>query len=126
MRTENEIATIILDHAFAIHKLFGAGLLESVYERALAFDLQESGLNIQTQLPVPLVYKSIKFEAGFRLDILADEKVIVEVKATEALAPVHFAQTLTYLKLTGKRLGLLINFNVPLLKDGIHRIANNL
>lgn len=124
--TENEIATVILDHAFALHKTLGPGLLESVYEKALFYDLVESGLMVQAQLPIPLVYKEIKFEAGFRLDLLVENKVIVELKAIESLAPLHFAQTLTYLKLSNKRLGLLINFNNKLLKDGIHRIVNNL
>ncbi len=124
--TENEIATKILDYAFALHKALGAGLLESVYERALYYDLAEAGLSVQAQLPVPFVYKEIKFEAGFRLDLLVGDKVIVEIKAIETLAPVHFAQTLTYLKLTNKRLGLLINFNCVFLKDGIHRVVNNL
>jgi GxxExxY protein len=124
--TENEIATKILDKAFALHKTLGPGLLESVYEKALCYDLIEFGLVVNAQLPVPLVYKGIKFEAGFRLDLLVEDKVIIEVKAIEALAPIHFAQTLTYLKLTGKRLGLLINFNTLWLKDGIHRVVNNL
>lgn len=124
--TENEIATTILDHAFALHRALGPGLLESVYEKALYYDLVESGLFVQQQLPVPLVYKEIKFEAGFRLDLLVENKVIVEIKAIEKLAPVHFAQTLTYLKLSGKKLGLLINFNTNLLKNGVHRVVNKL
>ncbi len=124
--TENEIATAVLDHAFTLHRTLGPGLLESVYEKALFYDLVESGLLVQSQLPVPLVYKEVKFEAGFRLDLLVENKVIVELKAIDNLAPVHFAQTLTYLKLSNKRLGLLINFNNKLLKDGIHRIVNNL
>ena len=122
--TENEIGTKILDYAFALHRTLGPGLLESVYERALCYDLMEAGLCVQAQMPVPLVYKGIKFEAGFRLDLLVEDKVIIEVKSIEALAPIHFAQTLTYLKLTNKRLGLLINFNNVLLKDGIHRVVN--
>jgi GxxExxY protein len=124
--TENEIATKILDVAFPLHKTLGPGLLETVYERTLAYELKEAGLNVLTQVSVPLVYKEIKFEAGFRLDLLVENKVIVEIKSIENLAPVHFAQTLTYLKLTDKRLGLLMNFNTRYLKDGIHRIANKL
>lgn len=124
--TENEIATLILDKSFEIHRTLGPGLLESVYERALEYELRQAGLIVDSQLPVPLVYKEIKFEAGFRLDLLVENKVIVEVKAIETLAPVHFAQTLTYLKLSGHKLGLLLNFNTKLLKDGIHRLANNL
>ncbi|MEX2336045.1 MAG: GxxExxY protein [Fulvivirga sp.] len=123
---ENDIATEILAKAFAIHTALGPGLLESVYERALYFDLVESGLTVQAQLPVPMVYKDINFESGFRLDLLVEDKVIVEIKAIETLAPVHFAQTLTYLKLSDKRLGLLINFNVKWLKNGVHRVVNNL
>ncbi|PSK99836.1 GxxExxY protein [Cecembia rubra] len=123
---ENEIATVILDKAFEIHRNLGPGLLESVYEKALEFELIQAGIFVVSQVPVPLIYKEIKFEAGFRLDLLVENKVIVEIKANEALAPVHFAQTLTYLKLSEKKLGLLINFNVKYLKDGIHRIVNNL
>ncbi|EOZ96971.1 hypothetical protein A33Q_1889 [Indibacter alkaliphilus LW1] len=123
---ENEIATVILDKAFEIHRNLGPGLLESVYEKALEFELIQAGIFVVSQVSVPLIYKEIKFEAGFRLDLLVENKVIVEIKANEALAPVHFAQTLTYLKLSEKKLGLLINFNVKYLKDGIHRIGNNL
>lgn len=124
--TENEIATTVLEHAFALHRALGPGLLESVYEKALFYDLVETGLTVQAQVPMPLIYKEIHFEAGFRLDLLVENKVIVELKSIENLAPIHFAQTLTYLKLSNKRLGLLINFNNKLLKDGVHRIANNL
>ncbi|MEW6194828.1 MAG: GxxExxY protein [Bacteroidota bacterium] len=104
----------------------GPGLLESVYENTLAFDLREQGLFVEQQVPIPLVYKENKFEVGYRLDLLVNKKVIIELKAVEELAPVHFAQVLTYLKLLDLKLGLLINFNVKLLKDGIHRIVNNL
>jgi len=123
---ENEIAKIILDKAFEIHRNLGPGLLESVYEKALEYELIHAGIFVASQLPVPLIYKEIKFEAGFRLDLLVENKVIVEIKANDGLAPVHFAQTLTYLKLSEKKLGLLLNFNVKYLKDGIHRLANNL
>lgn len=123
---ENEIATVILDKAFEIHRNLGPGLLESVYEKPLEYELIQAGIFVVSQVPVPLIYKEIKFEAGFRLDLLVENKVIVEIKANEALAPVHFAQTFTYLKLSEKKLGLLLNFNVKYLKDGIHRIVNNL
>jgi GxxExxY protein len=123
---ENEIATIILDKAFDIHRSLGPGLLESVYEKALEYELTQSKVFVQAQQPVPMIYKEIKLNIGFRLDLLVENKVIVEIKSLEKLAPVHFAQTLTYLKLSEKKLGLLINFNTKLLKDGIHRIANNL
>jgi GxxExxY protein len=125
-KTENRIATIILDKAFKIHRKLGPGLLESVYEKCLQYELIEAGLIAETQVPVPLNYKTIHFDAGFRIDLLVDNKVLIEVKSVETLAPVHFAQTLTYLKMKNIKLGLLINFNTKLLKNGIHRIANNL
>ena len=124
--TENEIAHKIIGIALEIHKKLGPGLLESVYENILEYDLKEAGLKIDTQVPIPLVYKEIKMDAGFRLDLLIENKVIVEIKSIETLAPVHFAQTLTYLKLSNLKLALLINFNTAKLKDGIHRIVNNL
>ncbi len=124
--TENEISYKIIGAAMELHKTIGPGLLESTYENALAFDLSEMGLKVRQQVPMPFIYKEIKMDVGYRLDILVEDKVIVEVKSIEALAPVHFAQTLTYLKLSGLRLALLINFNTNLLKDGIHRIVNNL
>jgi GxxExxY protein len=123
---ENEISREIIRCSIDLHKTLGPGLLESVYETALAFDLSEAGLRVKTQVPVPLVYKDVKHEVAFRLDMLVEEKVIIEIKSVETLAPVHFAQTLTYLRLTNKKLALLINFNTPLLKDGIHRVVNNL
>ena len=124
--TENQIATKILDVAFPLHRTLGPGLLESVYEQTLAYDLNEKGLKVVNQFPVPLKYKEIKFDAGYRLDLLVEDKVIIEIKSIETLAPVHFAQTLTYLRLADKKLGLLINFNTKYLKDGIHRIVNKL
>jgi len=124
--TENQIATAILDQAFKIHRELGPGLLESVYERCLQYELTQAGYFAETQVATPMVYKEIRFDAGFRVDLLVNKKVIVEVKAIEILAPVHFAQTLTYLKMSNLKLGLLINFNVRLLKEGIHRIVNNL
>ena len=123
---ENIIATAILDQAFKIHSELGPGLLESVYEKCLQYELIEAGYEAISQVPVPMNYKSIKFEAGFRIDLLVNEKVLVEIKSVENLAPVHFAQTLTYLKMKNLKLGLLINFNVKYLKDGIHRVVNNL
>ncbi len=124
--TENELSYKIIGAAMEIHKNIGPGLLESAYENALAFDLKEMGLRVRQQVPMPFVYKDIKMEVGYRIDILVEEKVIIEIKSVEALAPVHFAQTLTYLKLSGLKLALLINFNMKILKDGIHRIVNNL
>lgn len=123
---ENEISHKIIGAAVELHKVLGPGLLESVYENALAYDLREMGLEVQTQVPMPLIYKEVKHEVGYRIDILVENKVIIEVKSVDTLAPVHFAQTLTYLRLSGKKLALLINFNTKVLKEGIHRIVNNL
>jgi GxxExxY protein len=125
-QTENQICTAILDQAFKIHTELGPGLLESVYEKCLQYELLQAGYDAQVQVPVPMNYKEIRFEAGFRIDLLVENKVLVEIKSTENLAPVHFAQTLTYLRMRDIKLGLLINFNTKHLKDGIHRIANKL
>ncbi|WP_162344259.1 GxxExxY protein [Cyclobacterium salsum] len=124
--TENEIATCILDKAFAIHKSLGPGLLESVYEKALEYELIQNDFYVQCQFPVPMFYKQVKFEAGFRMDLLVEDKVVVEIKSIAALAPVHFSQLLTYLRLSDKKLGLLINFNTKYLREGVHRIVNGL
>ena len=124
--TENEISYKVIGAAIELHKNLGPGLLESVYETALSYDLEELGLEVKRQTSLPFVYKNIKMEAGFRIDLLVDNKVLIEIKSVDLLAPVHFAQTLTYLKLTDLKLGLLINFNVKTLKEGIHRIVNNL
>jgi len=125
-KVENKLATAILDQAFKIHTELGPGLLESVYEKCLQYELVQTGLRAETQVPVPMNYKTIRFDAGFRIDLKVENKVLVEIKAIENLAPVHFAQTLTYLKMSNIKLGLLINFNNKFLKDGIHRIVNNL
>jgi GxxExxY protein len=125
-KTENKLATVILDQAFKIHTELGPGLLESVYEKCLQYELIQAGYDAKVQVPVPMNYKNINFEAGFRIDVLVENKVLVEVKSVENLAPVHFAQTLTYLRMKDLKLGLLINFNTKRLKDGIHRVANNL
>ena len=123
---ETEISFKIIGAAIEMHRVLGPGLLESAYEAALAHDLRELGLNISTQVPMPLVYKGIRQEVGFRIDLLVEDKVVVEIKSLERLAPVHYAQVLTYLRLSEKRLALLINFNTKVLKDGIFRIVNNL
>jgi GxxExxY protein len=115
--SENEISYKVIGCAIELHKTLGPGLLESVYETTLAHDLRELGLDVKTQMPMPLVYKEVKQDVGYRLDLLIENKVIVEVKSIETLAPVHFAQTLTYLKLADKRLALLINFNTKVLKE---------
>ncbi|MDT8309092.1 MAG: GxxExxY protein, partial [Bacteroidales bacterium] len=124
--TENEISFKIIGAALGIHKSIGPGLLESAYENALAYDLKEMGLDVMQQVPMPFIYKKVKQEVGYRIDLLVNNKIIIEIKAVEALAPVHYAQLLTYLKLSDLKLGLLINFNSKILKDNIHRIVNNL
>ena len=124
--TENEIATIIVDACYCTHKGLGPGLLESVYERVLAHELESRGLRAQCQVPVPIVWKGLKFQEGFRADVIVEDKVIVELKSVETLAPVHYKQLLTYLRLTDRRLGLLVNFGAALIKDGLHRVVNRL
>jgi len=124
--TENEISYTVIGIAIDLHKALGPGLLESAYEKALAYDLREKGFEVKEQVPMPFIYKEVKQELGYRLDLLINDKVVIELKSVEQLAPVHFAQTLTYLKLSGKKLGLLINFNTKILKDDIHRIVNKL
>ena len=124
--TENDIATKIIGVAIELHKKLGPGLLESAYESALAFDLKEASLNVERQVPMPFIYKDVNLETGYKLDLIVENLVIVEIKSVEALVPVHFAQLLTYLKLSDGKLGFLINFNTKLLKEGIHRVVNNL
>lgn len=124
--TENELSYKIIGAAIELHKNIGAGLIESAYEASLAYDLRELGFDVKQQVPMPFIYKEVKQDIGYRIDLLVENKVIIEIKSVENLAPVHFAQTLTYLKLSGIRLGLLINFNTKTVKEGIHRIVNNL
>lgn len=124
--SENEISRIIVDAAFGIHQQLGPGLFESVYEEILAFELVERGLMVECQKPVPVIWKDRKLDHGFRADLVVNKKVIVEIKSIETLAPVHYKQLLTYLRLTEIKLGLLINFNESLIKDGIHRVVNRL
>ena len=124
--TENELAKIVVDTTFKIHYRLGPGLLESVYEAILAHELRQLGLTVETQVPVAVVWNELKLEVGFRADIIVERKLVVELKSVEEIAPVHKKQVLTYLKLTDCRLGLLINFNVALIKDGIYRVVNNL
>lgn len=119
----NEAAAAVVDAAFAVHSTLGPGLLESVYELCLAHELEKRGRRVRRQLSLPVVYDGLRFDAGLRLDMVVDDCVVVEVKAVDHLLPVHQAQVLTYLKLTGHRLGLLINFNVPLIKHGIRRLV---
>ncbi|MGM0745390.1 GxxExxY protein [Rhodohalobacter sp.] len=123
---ENEISYTIRGAVFKVHTELGPGLLESVYESALAYELREEGLDVLTQLGIPVVYKEIEMNQGFRMDLLVNSKVIVEVKSVDTLLDVHHKQLLTYLKLSNIKLGLLINFNVTTLKNSIIRIVNNL
>ena len=124
--TENEIAKIIVDAAFQIHKGLGPGLLETVYEVVLAHALKKRGLKVERQVTVSIVFDGIKFDEGFRADLIVEDKVIVELKSVETIAPVHKKQLLTYLRLTDNKLGLLINFGSELIRDGISRVVNNL
>jgi GxxExxY protein len=122
----NDITGLIIDTALSIHRRLGPGLLESVYLAVLAHELRKRGLHVETEVPIPVVWEEVKLEVGFRADLVVEAVVIVELKSVEAVAPVHKKQLLTYLRLADKRLGLLINFGVELLKDGIHRVVNNL
>ncbi len=120
----NDISKKIIGAAIEVHKALGPGLLESAYQECLYFELVNKGLNVRKEVPRPIVYKDVKLDHGYRIDLLVEEQVVVELKTVEFLTDVHFAQTLTYLKLGNYKLGLLINFNVTLLKDGIKRIIN--
>lgn len=124
--TENVIASKIVDAAFRIHTALGPGLLESAYDAVLPYELNRRGLHVVRQQAIPVVWENLRIDAGFRADLIVEDKVIVEVKSIEVVAAVHKKQLLTYLRLADKRLGLLINFHVPLIKDGITRIVNGL
>lgn len=124
--TENELSYKIIGAAINVHKTIGPGLLESAYEYALANDLRELGFEVKQQVPMPFIYKDVNLDVGYRIDLMVEGKVIIELKSIESVAPVHFAQTLTYLRLSGLKLALLINFNSKILKSNIHRIVNNL
>ena len=124
--TENEIAKIIVDAALRVHRTLGPGLLESVYQAALSYELQKRGLEVIQQLGLPVRYEGVKLDIGFRVDLMVGDKVVIEIKSVEALAAVHKKQLETYLRLMDLRLGLLINFNVELIKDGIQRVVNRL
>lgn len=124
--TENEIAYEVVGACLDLHREVGPGLLESAYESALAYEIRQRGLDVKQQCPMPFHYKTVKMEVGYKIDLLVEDKVIIELKSVEELHPVHYAQTLTYLKLSNLKLALLINFNEKLIKNGIHRIVNNL
>lgn len=123
---ENEISGAIIDCAIKIHKELGPGLLESVYQAALAYELRKKGFDVTVEQAIPVVYEEVKLEVGFRADLIVERKVIIEVKSIEAIAPVHSKKLLTYLRLANVKLGLLLNFNVALMKDGIKRVVDNL
>ena len=124
--SENELSRIVFNCALKVHQTLGPGLLESAYEECLFYELRKIGLSIEKQKALPLIYEEVKLDVGYRLDILVENKLILEIKSVDCLNEVHFAQLLTYLKLTNCKLGLLINFNVSLIKNGIKRVANNL
>lgn len=121
---ENEISKVIFDSGLKVHRQLGAGLLESAYEECLYYELQKSGLLIEKQKPMPLIYDDIKLDIGYRIDLLVERKIVVEIKSVESLNEIHIAQVLTYLKLSNCKLGLLINFNSVLFKNGVKRLIN--
>ena len=122
--TENEIAKIVVDVAYHVHVRLGPGLLESVYQEVMVYELRKRGLNVMAKVPVPIVWDELEFEKGFEADLIVESLLIVELKSVEAVYPVHKKQLLTYLRLSDKRLGLLINFGEELIKNGISRVAN--
>ncbi len=124
--TENQIAALVVDAALKIHRTLGPGLLESVYQATLTYELEKRGLQVTEQAALPVYYETVKLDLGFRVDLIVDGRVVVEIKSVEHVNPVHQKQLLTYLRLMDLRLGLLINFNVELIKDGIHRVVNRL
>ena len=124
--TENELSNSIIGVAIEVHKALGSGLLESAYKECLFYKLKELGLLVEKEKPMPLVFEEVKLDCGYRIDLLVEDRVVIELKSVESLTDVHLAQTLTYLKLGSFKLGLLINFNVALLKDGIKRVVNKL
>ena len=123
---ENEIGTIILDCAFKVHSALGPGLLESTYEACLVYELKKAGLKAEPQKVLPVIYDDVKLDTGYRIDILVNDKVIIENKSVKVLEDIHMAQIITYLKLSDSKLGYLINWNVTRLKNGIRRVVNNL
>lgn len=124
--TENEISKIVFECALKVHKTLGPGLLESAYEECMFYELKKSSLKVEKQKALPLVYEEVKLDVGYRIDIIVEDKFIVEIKSAEALNDIHLAQLLTYLRLSDCKLGLLINFNVKLLKEGVRRVVNGI
>ena len=124
--TENEISSIVIKCGIDVHKALGPGLLESAYQECLYYKLKKEGLKVEKEKPMPLVFEEVRLDCGYRIDLLVEDKVVIELKSVEILTDVHLAQTLTYLKLGNYKLGLLINFNLPLLNYGVRRVANKL
>jgi len=124
--TENALSKVAFEAGMKVHKALGVGLLESAYEECLFYELQKVGLFVEKQKALPLVYEEVKLEAGYRIDLLVEQKLVIEIKSVEALNDLHLAQILTYLKLSGCKLGLLINFNTVLFKNGVRRVVNGL
>lgn len=124
--TENEIANKVIGIAIDVHKALGPGLLESAYKECLHYKIVESGLFVEKEKPMPLIFEEVKLDCGYRIDLLVERKLVIELKSVDALNDIHLAQTLTYLKLGDYKLGLLINFNVLLLKSGLKRVVNGL
>jgi GxxExxY protein len=124
--TENELSKIVFNLGMKVHKVLGPGLLESAYEECLYYEIKKYGLFVEKQKALPLIYEDVKLDIGYRIDLLVEKKLVIEIKSVEALTDLYLAQTLTYLKLSNCKLGLLINFNTILFKNGIKRVANNL
>ena len=121
---QNVLTGKIIEHAINVHRALGPGLLESAYQECLNFELRQSGMYVEKQKPLPLVYNDVRLDCGYRIDLLVERQIVIEIKSVDALADIHLAQVLTYLKLSGCRFGLLMNFNVVRLKDGIKRVVN--
>jgi len=124
--TENELAKIVVGICLKIHRILGPGLLESVYEEALCYELAKAGIRFKRQQGISFMYEDIKMDLGFRSDVIVEDRIMIELKSVETVTPVHYKILLTYLRLTNIKLGLMINFNVELIKDGIKRVVNNL
>ena len=124
--TENEISKIVIGIAIEVHKALGPGLLENTYQECLYYKLKKEGFKVEKEKPMPVIFEEVRLECGYRIDLLVEDKVVIELKSVEVLNDVHVAQTLTYMKLGGYKLGLLINFNVPLLKYGVRRVVDKL
>ena len=123
---ENSLSNLVINRAIKVHASLGPGLLESSYKECLYYELSKAGLSVEKEKPLPLVYEAVKLECGYRVDLMVENKLVIETKAVESMSDVYLAQVLTYLKLSGCKLGLLLNFNVTRMKDGVRRVVNNL